>query len=325
MRRIRFIEIFAATGLFIGLSLGTARSDPPEGNAVTISVEDFSYLDTSGEASDQVAAHQRRLHGFMAALKSDFTADRRFHLVPSSCGASCTDDASTSANRLHAASQSGVNILIIGAVQKTSTLVQWARVSAIDMASNHAVFEKMFTFRGDNDESWQRAEAFISKEIRAALADGAPSPAAAAAPIRLAVFPFELEDASAGAETAGETASDVTGLLDTTKAVRQLLAQSGRYQIIDAGTDAVAGRQLHDCGGCDLKLALALGADQSMVGVIRRVSRTEYTVRFEVRDVHSGTVVSKGESGLRMGANYSWSRGAVRLLREGLLESGTQQ
>ena len=64
-----------------------------------------------------------------------------------------------------------------------------------------------------------------------------------------------------------------------------------------------------------------LGAEQSFVGVVRRISRTEYTVRFEIRDARTGAVVSAGDSGLRMGADYSWNRGATRLIKDRLLES----
>ncbi len=77
--------------------------------------------------------------------------------------------------------------------------------------------------------------------------------------------------------------------------VRQLLAQSGRYRVIDvsaANADAVKAHTLRDCGGCDATIALKLGAEQSLVGVVRRVSRTEYTVGFQVRDAWTGAVVS---------------------------------
>jgi hypothetical protein len=82
---------------------------------------------------------------------------------------------------------------------------------------------------------------------------------------------------------------------------------------------------LRDCDGCDASIAKGLGADQSLVGVVRRVSRTEYVVRFQIRDSKTGAVVSKGDSGLRMGANYSWSRGAVRLVRDRVLDGQAQQ
>jgi hypothetical protein len=147
----------------------------------------------------------------------------------------------------------------------------------------------------------------------------------APARVKLAVFDFEIEDTSAGAAAPGETASDRTGLTDTTSAVRRLLAQAGDYQLIDApaaSEDAAKDPGRRDCGGCDAKIAAGLGADQSLVGVIRRVSRMEYTVRFAMRDTKTGAVVADGESGLRMGANYSWSRGAVQLLRDRLIVRG---
>ena len=69
-------------------------------------------------------------------------------------------------DRLRAASQAGAQILVIGIVHKMSTLVQLARTVAIDTTSQRVVFRKFFTFRGDNDEAWQRAERFISEEVR---------------------------------------------------------------------------------------------------------------------------------------------------------------
>ena len=152
------------------------------------------------------------------------------------------------------------------------------------------------------------------------------APAAAApAPIKLAVFDFELEDTSAGAYVTGEAQSDEAKLTNLTNEVRQLLANSGRYRLISPDAAAAPARTMHDCGGCDVPVALKLGAEQSFVGVVRRVSRTEYTVRFQIRDARSGAVVSAGDSGLRMGADYAWGRGAVRLIKDRLLESPSPQ
>jgi hypothetical protein len=82
---------------------------------------------------------------------------------------------------------------------------------------------------------------------------------------------------------------------------------------------------LRDCGGCDAAIAKKLGADQSLIGVVRRVSRTEYTIGFQVRDSTSGAVILRGDSGLRMGADYSWKRGAVRLVSDRLIESQSRR
>ncbi|WGR95056.1 DUF3280 domain-containing protein [Bradyrhizobium sp. ISRA435] len=289
-------------------------------SGVGVEVQDFGYLDTSGEPTDQSASHQERLQAFTAALRRDVTADPLYRLVPSSCGSTCEASAPPTAERLHAASQGGANVLIIGLVQKMSTLVQWARVRAIDLDKNRVLFEKLYSFRGDNDEAWRRAEAFVAREIREALAT--PQPAAAPAPIKLALFNFELEDTSAAGQ---ETSNDGAELVNTTDAVRHMLLQSGRYALVPVSgteTDAAKPRAIRDCGGCDVEIARKLGADQSLIGVITRISRTEYLVRFQLHDAATGNVIAAGDSGLRMGANYSWSRGATRLIRDKLLEPG---
>ena len=133
---------------------------------MAVSVDDFNYIDTSNEPTDQTAEHERRLRAFMTALREDITADGRFELVPSSCAPTCPTEGPALGDRLRAPSQAGTQIVIIGIVHKLSTLVQNARIAAIDTTSQRVVFRKFFTFRGDNDEAWQRAERFVSEEVR---------------------------------------------------------------------------------------------------------------------------------------------------------------
>ena len=108
----------------------------------------------------------------------------------------------------------------------------------------------------------------------------------------------------------------------------RLLSESELYSLVEvaeAQDDRVTQHALRDCNGCDAGIALQLGAAQSLVGVVKRISRTEYTVRFQIRDAATGAVVAAGDTGLRMGADYSWSRGAVRLLKDQLLEVSAPQ
>jgi hypothetical protein len=159
--------------------------------------------------------------------------------------------------------------------------------------------------------------ALVAIVAGAALVASSPG-AVAAAPVNIAVFDFELEDTSAATS---EIASDASELANASAAIRQLLAQSGRYRVVaTANAEAAKTHSFYDCGGCDAAIALKLGADQSLVGVIRRISRTEYTFRFQLRDARSGNLVATADSGLRMGANYSWSKGAARLISDRLLE-----
>jgi Protein of unknown function (DUF2380) len=170
MRHASLLHALATAGLFTGLFLGSSlisdASAATAGSALAVSVDDFKYVDTSNEPTDQTAVHEKRLQAFMTALRNDVAADRRFDLVPSSCALDCPTDGPALRDRLRAASQAGAQILIIGAVHKMSTLVQSARTVAIDTTSQRVVFRKFFSFRGDNDEAWRRAERFVSEQVR---------------------------------------------------------------------------------------------------------------------------------------------------------------
>jgi hypothetical protein len=164
------------------------------------------------------------------------------------------------------------------------------------------------------------AASLLCATVLAAL----PASAATSTPTKLAIFDVELEDFSAGASSAGETRSDTEQLTRVTHEVREIFAQSGRYRLVDVdGADGAPAKAhtLRDCDGCDAAIALKLGAEQSFVGVVKRISRAEYMVRFQIRDARTGAVVSDENSGLRMGADDSWSRGAARLIKDRLLES----
>ena len=102
-------------------------------------------------------------------------------------------------------------------------------------------------------------------------------------------------------------------MAEVTASVRDALGRSGRYRLVDAGaqTNRRSRRALCGTGRLEAAIAQKLGADQSLVGVVRRVSRTEYTLGFQVRDARTGAVLSRGDSGLRLGADYSWKRVAV--------------
>ena len=135
--------------------------------------------------------------------------------------------------------------------------------------------------------------------------------------VSIAVFDFELNDTSAGGGIIAQDAIDAESLTASTDEARRMLSASGLYSVVDTGgvaaeVDAAGG--LQDCHGCEASLAQELGADQSMFGVVNRVSRTEYTLHIYIRDAESGEVLSTGSTPLRLGANYAWPRGVKWLL-----------
>jgi hypothetical protein len=155
----------------------------------------------------------------------------------------------------------------------------------------------------------------------AALSPALAESAGPAHPVKLAIFDCELEDFSAGASVTKGSPADSAQLERVTSEIRRLLVASGRYSLIEtsgAGAEAAKAHELRTCGGCEAGIALKLGAEQSLIAVVTRVSRADYTIAFQIRDAKTGSIVANKQSGLRMGADYSWSRGAAALIKEHL-------
>ena len=170
-----------------------------------------------------------------------------------------------------------------------------------------------------------RSIAFVlaSAMVVAALAVGAAAESAAPTPISLAVFPFELEDFSAAAAYIAPDDIDREQLRLSTEEARRLIAESGRYKLVEVGTvndEAAKAGKLRYCGGCEAKIAAGLHADRSMLGIVTRISRTDYAVTYKIRDAQSGELVDVEQTDLRAGANSAWSRGARWLIQRRLLK-----
>ena len=165
--------------------------------------------------------------------------------------------------------------------------------------------------------------AFILAPAMVLAAAQAAETAAASPPIKIAIFPFELEDFSAAAAYVPPDDIDREQLRLSTEEARRLIAASGRYQLVDVGgvsDEAAKAGKLRDCDGCDARIAAGLDADRSMVGIVTRITRMEYTVTYKLRDARSGALVDVKQTDLRMGANVAWSRGARWLIENRLLE-----
>jgi hypothetical protein len=141
-----------------------AHAESPAAKAVA--VLDFDYIDTSGEPSDQSAAHAVRLHRFMDALRSDLGKNGKFRIVALSCGSEpCSVQGTGAEGLFDQARKAGAKLLVFGGIHKSSSLVEWGKVQAVDVENNTSVLDKLITFRGDTDEAWDRAEKFVAGEL----------------------------------------------------------------------------------------------------------------------------------------------------------------
>ncbi len=158
----------ALLGGAMSLAPAPARATEGTSGPMAIAVLDFDYVDTSGEVRDQRQEHATRLQHFSEALRSDLARSGKYRVVVPQCGAApCTPTGSQPSELLARARDAGAKLILIGGIHKMSTLVQWAKVDAVDVDADRVVFNKLLTFRGDTDEAWNQAEAFLARNLEA--------------------------------------------------------------------------------------------------------------------------------------------------------------
>jgi Protein of unknown function (DUF2380) len=151
------------------------------------------------------------------------------------------------------------------------------------------------------------------------------SSAVSAEPTRdIVVFDFEMVDSSAGAGNIPLDELDRKYLAETTQVAKNYLLTTGTYNIIDtkpAAQEIAKAGELRRCNGCEAAIAAKLGGELAMTGVVNRISRVEYEMVIKVVDADTGAPVTGGYTGLRLGANDAWARGAKWLMEKRVLAS----
>jgi Protein of unknown function (DUF2380) len=168
-RADRAVTAIAAIGLATALSfqMGPAVSAVP----FTVAVADFDYFDTSGEVKDQSAEHKARVANFSELLRVKLGAQSGFRVMSLECPEPpCTPVNMRADNFIAAAHRSGARFIVYGGIRKMSTLVQWGDVELLDLETDKVVFKQTVTFRGDTDEAFSRAAAFVGDAVRGAMA-----------------------------------------------------------------------------------------------------------------------------------------------------------
>jgi hypothetical protein len=144
-------------------------------------------------------------------------------------------------------------------------------------------------------------------------------------PVKIAVFAFELEDVSPAASLLGETTSSAASMEKVSSEARRVLAESGRYSLIDVSkVDAkpVTEKSLRHCDGCEAGIALQLGAKQSLIGIVTRVTQTDYYVLILIRDARTGKILDQQEANFA-GGDDGWASGVRMLIKHQVLASAS--
>lgn len=146
--------------------------------------------------------------------------------------------------------------------------------------------------------------------------------AAFAAPIKVAVFPFELYDTSAEGDINGARPDEAKRTAETTEQVRAFL-KTKDIELVDvtAAQKDIDAQTLRTCGDCPAKIAKSLGADYSLMGYVQKVSNLILNINGEIRDASTGKLVRKGSADIRGNTEESWSHGTSYLMRHDLYQA----
>jgi hypothetical protein len=137
----------------------------------------------------------------------------------------------------------------------------------------------------------------------------------------VAVFDFELIDTSLEGAINGLRGDEQTRLGRLSDQLRQRLAESGRFSLVDVTPIADEAREsnLQACGGCDTRLAKRVGAELAITGTVQKVSNLILNMNIYIRDVSSGGTVAAMSADMRGNTDESWSRTLDWLIRNRLL------
>nr|WP_246233297.1 DUF2380 domain-containing protein [Aurantimonas aggregata] len=159
------------------VSIVAASSVAAASELETVAVIDFEYSDSSGEPEDQTAEHAARLVLFRQTLEAELGKEPSLATATIPCMANgCTVSTMRADDLLEESRAAGVDFLVFGGVHKMSTLVGGGRVVVLDVAENRFVFDRVISFRGDDDEAFVRAARFSSRDIAHTVPRGRQAP-----------------------------------------------------------------------------------------------------------------------------------------------------
>ena len=159
----------APGGPVVALALVATLGAAPV-RAEMLAVMPAKMLDTSQEATDQRADHERRLARLTEALASDLGGAGPYTgtiaVTADTIAAACPRETATCL--IDVARDAGGDHALFVVVQKSSSLILQTFAHVVDLRTNALVVSRDLTFRGDNDEAWTKMEAFLARTLASA-------------------------------------------------------------------------------------------------------------------------------------------------------------
>jgi hypothetical protein len=140
---------------------------------------------------------------------------------------------------------------------------------------------------------------------------------AAAEPLEVAVFDFELIDTSLEGELMGPREDEAARLAALGETLRAAYAEAPDYRVLDLAPvrDRALARNLQNCGGCAATLGKELGAEMVVTGTVQKVSNLILNINLYVEGPDGRRAMS---ADIRGNTDESWARGLDWLIRNRL-------
>jgi hypothetical protein len=129
--------------------------------------------DTSGEARPQSDTHADRLAALTRYLSRELAEDRLYTVVdPAPIAADISGIRATQAiDRCNGCERDLARLVhadrvLVGEIDKVSTLIGSLRLDIVDVATGRSVFSRDLGFRGDTDDAWQHAARFFVRDLK---------------------------------------------------------------------------------------------------------------------------------------------------------------
>jgi len=135
-------------------------------------VLDFDIVDTSQEPVDQRADHARRLAKMRDDVAHGLASANVYEIIDRAAVAADLDVIQTQTYirtcngcELTLGKKAGADFVLLGQVNKVSTLVMSMDVWIKSVATSETLYHQRFDFRGDTDNSWFRTTKYVVERI----------------------------------------------------------------------------------------------------------------------------------------------------------------
>jgi hypothetical protein len=161
------VKVTAGLAMILSLQQARAESDIKGEGRIPIAFAGFAFTDSSNEAADQRQVHAYRLLRFKKDLETGLGQSGKYRVIPITCRTeSCGASDAEAAELAKQAKEAGAQFLLIGGIQKMSSLILWMKADVVDVNSDKTVYDRLLSFRGDNDAAWDHAKDFLLRQLQ---------------------------------------------------------------------------------------------------------------------------------------------------------------